>query len=300
MEMSSKQPMGPRDLQDYGVENTPDHPAIVGRSSSASTDHHLQRKQMTSPARPDMEQPLRPERHFLDIVLRLPYRQPDFQEMEVPDHRIVNHPTHARKRLRSYLPPQLRMISLSVSGLLKAAGTYPLFQAAAIIFGTFILEDAATVLAATQVEAGNIHPAVALGALYAGIVLGDLGLYGTGRMAAQWPRINRLVSAERHAHGRRWLSTRVFRVVFVSRFIPGARLPTYTACGFLGANFPRFTLAAVFATSIWTSLLFLISLRVGHLLMEHFGAWRWAGAIGFAIAIVVIGRVVAHFQDEAA
>lgn len=192
------------------------------------------------------------------------------------------------------------MISLSVSGLFKAAGAHPLLQASAIIVGTFILEDAATVLAATQVAAGNVHPAVALSALYSGIVLGDLGLYGTGRLAASWPRIERLVSAERHAGGRRWLSQRVFRVVFISRFIPGARLPTYTACGFLRADFWRFALAAVIATSIWTSLLFLVSLRVGRLLMEHFGAWRWAGAVGFAIAIVAIGRIAAHFQDEAA
>ncbi len=192
------------------------------------------------------------------------------------------------------------MISLSVAGLLKAAGAHPSLQAAAIIIGTFILEDAATVLAATQVEAGLVRPVLALVALYLGIVIGDLGLYGAGRLAARSPMINRLVSAERHARGRRWLADRVFRVVLVSRFIPGARLPTYTACGFLQVSFPRFTLAAIVATSIWTSLLFLLSLRIGRLLMNHFGAWRWAGAIGFALAVVLFGRIVAHFQDEKA
>ena len=192
------------------------------------------------------------------------------------------------------------MVALSVSGLLKAAGTHPLSQAVAIMVGTFILEDAATVLAARQVPAGNIRPAVALAALYSGIVLGDLGLYGLGRLAALSSWINGLVSAERHSHGRRWISQRVFRVVLVSRFMPGARLPTYTACGFLGVSFTRFAVAAIVATSLWTSLLFVVSLRVGHLLMEHFGAWRWAGAIGFAFVIVAIGRVIAHFQDESA
>ena len=192
------------------------------------------------------------------------------------------------------------MISLSVASLLKAAGVHPSLQAAAIIIGTFILEDAATVIAATQVEAGVVRPVLALVALYVGIVLGDLGLYGIGRIAALSPMINRLVSAERHAKGRHWLANRVFRVVLVSRFVPGARLPTYTACGFLRVSFLRFALAAVVATSIWTSLLFLLSLRIGRLLMDHFGAWRWAGAIGFALAVVAFGRVIAHFQDEKA
>ncbi len=192
------------------------------------------------------------------------------------------------------------MISLSVAGLLKAAGAHPSLQAVAIIIGTFILEDAATVLAATQVEAGRIKPALALMALYIGIVIGDLGLYGIGRLAARSPMINRVVSADRHVQGRRWLGGRVFQVVLVSRFVPGARLPTYTACGFLRVSLPHFAVAAIIATSIWTSLLFLLSLRVGQLLMDHFGAWRWAGAIGFALAVVALGRIVAHFQDEKA
>ncbi|WP_428375215.1 DedA family protein [Lichenicoccus sp.] len=189
------------------------------------------------------------------------------------------------------------MVFLSVSALLKSAGASPLAQAVTIILGTFILEDAATVLTGIEVQSGGLTVAVALPALYSGIVLGDLGLYGLGRLAALVPRINRLVSAERHVRGREWLSGKVFRVVMVSRFIPGARLPTYTACGFLRADFGRFVMAAVLATSVWTSLLFLLSMRVGELLMQHFGAWRWAGAIGFAAAVVATGRIIARVQD---
>lgn len=189
------------------------------------------------------------------------------------------------------------MVFLSVSALLKSAGASPLAQAATIIVGTFILEDAATVLTAIEVQSGVVRVGVALPSLYSGIVLGDLGLYGLGRLAAAVPRINRMVSAERHSRGREWLSGKVFRVVMISRFIPGARLPTYTACGFLKANLWRFVLAAVVATSIWTSLLFLVSLRVGEFLMQHFGAWRWVGAIGFAIVVVLAGRIIAKVQE---
>jgi hypothetical protein len=49
---------------------------------------------------------------------------------------------------------------------------------------------------ATQVAAGNIHPAVALSALYVRTVLGDLGLNGRERLAGTMaanrsPRISR-------------------------------------------------------------------------------------------------------------
>ena len=191
------------------------------------------------------------------------------------------------------------MFNLSVSGLLHMAGHNPVVQAAAIIIGTFILEDAATVLAAMQVQEGGISWHVALGALYVGIVLGDLGLYGLGRLGAEFPRLRRLVPEHRQAHGRRWLNRHVFRVVFISRFVPGARLPTYTACGFLAASFRLFALAAVCATAIWTSALFVVSLRVGHVLMAHFGAWRWAGAVGFAVVVVGMGRVAAKLSTDA-
>lgn len=184
------------------------------------------------------------------------------------------------------------MFGISVASLLRAAGQQKLFQALSIVFGTFILEDAATVLAAMQAETGGISIWLALLSLYTGIVLGDLGLYGLGRICAFVPWVYRLVGEARMRRGQDWLHgrrRRVFKVVFVSRFLPGMRLPTYTACGFLGADFRQFVLAAIVAVLVWTSLLFAISMRVGKVLMAHFGVWRWAGAIGFALAVVGAG-----------
>jgi len=112
------------------------------------------------------------------------------------------------------------------------------------------------------------------------------------------PMVARWVPPSRMRQGRAWLDGRVFKVVFISRFIPGARLPTYTACGFLHANLRRFALAAVVATLIWTSLLFSVSLKVGAVLMEHLGAWRWAGAVGFAAVIILVGRTAARMQES--
>ncbi len=181
--------------------------------------------------------------------------------------------------------------------LFGIAGHDTLLQAAAIILATFILEDAATVLAAMQAQVGAIPVPVALGALYAGIVLGDLGLYGLGALAGRVPFVARWVPAARKQVGRDWLGGRVFHVVFISRFLPGARLPTYTACGFLHASLPRFVLAAILATSIWTSLLFGVSMKVGAVLMQYLGAWRWAGAIGFVLVLVLIGRAAARLTE---
>jgi membrane protein DedA with SNARE-associated domain len=185
------------------------------------------------------------------------------------------------------------MLAGSITSLLALAGHSLWFQASAVIIGTFILEDAATVAAAMQVEDGAVPLWLALSSLYAGIVLGDLGLYGLGRLSAQIPWIARQLPPRRQETIRAWISGRIFKVVLVSRFLPGLRLPTYTTCGFVKADLRQFTLAAIVATGAWTSLLFAISLRVGHFLMDHLGAWRWAGAAGFVIFIILAGRAAA-------
>lgn len=191
------------------------------------------------------------------------------------------------------------MWSGSIASLLALAGHSPVFQFFAIIAGTFILEDAATVAAAMQVEAGGISGPLALFALYVGIVLGDLGLYGLGKVSAKVPWVAHWLPQRRHEAIKAWISGRVFRVVLVSRFLPGMRLPTYTTCGFVGADIKRFALAAIVATSCWTSLLFGVSLKMGQFLMDHLGAWRWAGAAGFIVFLAVASRVAVYATQAA-
>jgi membrane protein DedA with SNARE-associated domain len=185
------------------------------------------------------------------------------------------------------------MLASYINVLLTLAGHSALFQSSAIIVGTFILEDAATVAAAMQVEDGALPIWLALISLYAGIVLGDLGLYGLGRLSARVPWIARQLPPRRQETIRAWISGRIFQVVLVSRFLPGMRLPTYTTCGFVRADLKQFTAAAVVATLCWTSLLFTASLKVGHFLMDHLGAWRWAGAAGFIAFVILAGRAAA-------
>jgi membrane protein DedA with SNARE-associated domain len=191
------------------------------------------------------------------------------------------------------------MLGLSVASWLAFAEHHPGLQVFAIVIATFILEDAATVMAGTQAAAGSLSPALALTSLYVGIVLGDIGLYGLGRLAALVPWVLRVLPPRRTRMVRAWLDGHVFRVVLISRFLPGVRLPTYTTCGYLGASFRQFVLASMIATLFWTSGLFALSLKVGDFLMAHFGAWRWAGVVGLIVAMVVAGRFATRILKDA-
>ena len=190
------------------------------------------------------------------------------------------------------------MLSTEFTELLgSAAGSKPL-QAVTIIVGTFILEDAATLLAAMQVAGGAISLPLALGALYAGIVLGDLGLYGLGGLSAQHPWAQRLVPKRRQDLGHVWVQRRVIPLVLVSRFVPGLRLPTYTTLGFLRAPLGQFALAAIVATLVWTSGLFFVSLKLGVLLEQYLGIWRWAGLAVFCVMLFLVGRAATHLYNR--
>ena len=161
-----------------------------------------------------------------------------------------------------------------------------------------MLEDAATILAAMDVQADKVSMAVALLALYLGIVLGDLGLYGLGRLAVMTPWAKRWAPPDRFGRSGTWLRSHVFTVVFISRFLPGARLPTYTACGYFRADVYRFALAAIVATSIWTTMLFGVSLHLGRYMAAHLGTWRWAGMAGFLLTVLLAGRIAARLRES--
>ncbi|WP_373319844.1 DedA family protein, partial [Acetobacter pomorum] len=112
---------------------------------------------------------------------------------------------------------------------LELTAAYPLVQVFIVILATFVLEDAATVITAIQVNLHTLSPITALIALYIGIVVGDVGLYGLGYLAARWKPAQRWVNTSQIESKKIWLSKNLFWVVFVSRFIPGTRLPLYTA-----------------------------------------------------------------------
>jgi membrane protein DedA with SNARE-associated domain len=190
------------------------------------------------------------------------------------------------------------MLSTEFSEFVAAAGGSKPLQAITIIGGTFILEDAATLLAAMQVAAGAVSLPLALAALYTGIVLGDLGLYGLGALSARHPWARRLIPKRRQDIGHDWVRQRVIPLVLFSRFLPGLRLPTYTTLGFLRAPLLQFAAAAIGATLIWTSGLFFISLKLGLLMLHYLGIWRWAGLAVFCLLLIVVGRTATHFYNK--
>lgn len=159
--------------------------------------------------------------------------------------------------------------------------------AAAIIIGTFILEDVTVVIVGLLAAEGVIGIPLALISLYAGIVLGDIGLYWLGRYASTHPRLEKYVDHDILAPFRNWLEKRNGLALFSARFVPGMRLPTYTASGFFGSPFSSFVATAVVAASVWTLFLFSAAYWFGSATEEWLGPLR-LGIAGFVILILLV------------
>src|SRR5262249_12615060 len=132
---------------------------------------------------------------------------------------------------------------------------------------TFVQEDVPTVSAALLAAAGHLPWAVGFSGVFFGIWVGDALLYllarGVGRplLRHAWARrfFNR-AAVERSEH---WFATKGTWLLLSSRFVPGTRLPTYLAAGFLRVPFSRFLLLTGAAVALWTLGIFLFARTLG-------------------------------------
>ncbi len=172
---------------------------------------------------------------------------------------------------------------------LQTAAFSPAVAAVVIVLATFVLEDVATVAAGVLAADGILPIPLALISLAAGVVLGDLGLYGIGRLAVSHPWLARFVEHERVAPLKRFLHDALVPTVLTAR-LPVLRLPTYLACGFFGVPFPRFAALVALAVAVWTPALFFASYLFGVYTLEWLGAWRWPIAFVAIGVLFLVGR----------
>jgi membrane protein DedA with SNARE-associated domain len=173
------------------------------------------------------------------------------------------------------------------------AGQDPWLAVLVIVAATFIHEDLATVAVGIAAAENVTGVPIALSALFSGVVLGDLGLYGLGRLIALFNLSERFLDPARVEALKIWLDRRLTLGVFIVRFLPGLRLSAYTTYGFLAMPFFRFVLSAVLAASVWTTGLFYLSYAFGALTVRWLGYWQWpAIVLAFACPLLLVRRLL--------
>jgi membrane protein DedA with SNARE-associated domain len=122
---------------------------------------------------------------------------------------------------------------------------------------TLVSEDAATLAGGAMVAARSMSAGAAILWLTLGIWVGDLALFGLGRLARRFAPAARWVN-RRWSHDQiRSVESRVERsaamAIVASRFLPGTRVLLYVASGILHVRPLTFALSAAAAALVWTS-----------------------------------------------
>lgn len=183
--------------------------------------------------------------------------------------------------------------------IMAELGAHPWMQGVALALSTFILEDPATIAAGLLVADARLGFQTAFIGLAAGIAVGDLGLYGIGRIFGPSLIGKGPLSVERYKKASSWFGRNVIQAVFLSRFVPGMRLPTYVAAGILRAPFCSFLASAILASLGWVFLLLHLTVAFGEDVAPLLGRWRWqVGGMAILVFILLQRRMAGRMMKE--
>lgn len=159
----------------------------------------------------------------------------------------------------------------------------------ALALTTLLLEDLAIAAGVAVAAQGLIAWPLSFAAVAGGIAAGDLGLYALGAGARRWRWLQRRFMPARQDWARGELVQRLPSAVLLARVIPGLRLLTYTACGYLRVPVLPFTAWVLLAVLLWTAGLYVASVSIGRWLMQ---AWGLSAPLAVALPIVVLALAV--------
>ncbi|MGE0883987.1 MAG: alpha/beta fold hydrolase [Blastocatellales bacterium] len=137
---------------------------------------------------------------------------------------------------------------------------------------TLVSEDLTCITAGVMAAQGRLDFTLGVAACFLGIFVGDLLLFlagrWLGRAALERAPVKWFIGRRAVERGSEWFQHQGAKVILASRFLPGARLPTYFAAGALKTSFWKFALYFAIACAVWTPLLVGLAMLLGRQLIE--------------------------------
>jgi len=123
------------------------------------------------------------------------------------------------------------------------------------LIAPFIQEDIAVIGAVTAILTKMGNPFGLFAAISVGLILSDLWKYWLGRAAItqDWARLDK----------------NMFKTIFISRFLPGARIPLYIAAGFFKIPFSKFAASICVTAIFYIGLIYCLFLGLGEIAGER-------------------------------
>ncbi len=176
-----------------------------------------------------------------------------------------------------------------------ASGLTLLLLVLLLVVGTWVSEDLTVIAAGLMVAQGRLAIGPALCGCTAGILIGDVGLFLAGRvfgraLVARAP-LRWFLTVEALDRASAWFQRLGPRAVFLSRLMPGLRLPTYFAAGVLRTSLLKFLFYFTLAVLFWTPLLLGFAVLFGDQARELIEAWGLPALVLLVLVLLLFERV---------
>lgn len=180
----------------------------------------------------------------------------------------------------------------------RASGLALIIAMLLIAAATLVSEDLTCIGTGILVARGSIGFWPGTIACLIGIFIGDVAFFALGRLvgrpALKRPPLRWLVRADNLDGAVEWFRRRGPVLVFVTRFLPGFRVPTYVAAGVLHTGAWTFVFWFLLAACVWTPALVGFSAGFGHQMVHLLGRYRvlaWPALLLSAAFIYLLVRV---------
>jgi membrane protein DedA with SNARE-associated domain len=164
----------------------------------------------------------------------------------------------------------------------------------ALVITSFLLEDLSIAAAAALATQGLITWEAGFSWVFAGLAVGDMGLYALGWGAQRLPWLRRrYIEPQRHNTVQQRLHHQLGTAVLLARAIPGLRLVTYTLCGFVRVPVLAFCAWVACAVALWVAALFWLGAIAGAALAQ---ALHLPPAVAVALPIVAVALAIPCYK----
>ena len=162
----------------------------------------------------------------------------------------------------------------------------------ALALATLVTEDITCIAAGVLVARGLLSFGAATGACLAGIFVGDLLLVAAGRWLGR-PALARaplkwFLTPTTVESSARWFRAQGPKVILLTRFLPGSRLPLFVAAGILHAPLREVALTLLLAGVVWTPLLVGLAARTHGAILASLESYERYALPALAAAVVVV------------
>lgn len=165
-----------------------------------------------------------------------------------------------------------------------------------LALSTLISEDISCIAGGLVVASGLLDFGYAVLGCFMGILIADVGTYFLGRWIGRpvlkWVPFRWFIKPKDMHRIEQMFDMKGAEIIFITRFLPGTRLPTYLAAGILKTDFKLFLAYFVIAITIWTPILVGISAVIGQPMLQYLEIYQdYALWIILAITLLIYSLI---------